>query len=66
MNVIAPMRSGGLGGMDFEEFFEREFTRLLRAVYLVTGDRYEAEEIAQEAMARACQDWPRVLLGGER
>jgi DNA-directed RNA polymerase specialized sigma24 family protein len=32
----------------FEGFFEAEHPRLLRALYLVTGDSHEAEEVMQE------------------
>ncbi len=33
----------------FEEFFELERNRLFGLLVLVTGDRYEAEEVAQDA-----------------
>ena len=32
----------------FEAFFEKERVRLLRALYLLTGNREEAEEVLQE------------------
>ena len=38
---------------DFESFFQAEYPRLLRALYLVCGSRYEAEELAQDAFVRA-------------
>jgi RNA polymerase sigma factor (sigma-70 family) len=44
----------------FEAFFEGEYTRLARAVYLMTGDALESEDIAQEAMARLYERWDRV------
>ena len=46
--------------LGFDEFFERESLRLGRAIYLVTGDRDEAEDIVQEALARAYERWDRV------
>jgi RNA polymerase sigma factor (sigma-70 family) len=42
------------------EFCEREFPHLVGAVALYCGDVAVAEEIAQEALARACRYWPRV------
>jgi RNA polymerase sigma-70 factor, ECF subfamily len=44
----------------FEDFFHANYERLLRAMYLATGDRYEAEELAQDAMARVLERWDRV------
>jgi RNA polymerase sigma-70 factor (ECF subfamily) len=35
-------------------------TRLLRALYLVTGSRQEAEELTQEAFLKVWERWPRV------
>jgi RNA polymerase sigma-70 factor (ECF subfamily) len=46
--------------MDFETFFRDEGLSLGRALYLLTGDRSEAEELLQEAMARAYERWDRV------
>jgi len=45
---------------DFEGFFEAEYERLLRAMFLVSGDPNEAEDLAQGAMARAFEHWDRV------
>jgi RNA polymerase sigma-70 factor, ECF subfamily len=45
---------------DFETFFEAEYERLLRAMFLVSGDRSEAEDLAQGAMAKAFEHWDRV------
>jgi RNA polymerase sigma-70 factor (sigma-E family) len=44
----------------FEAFFEANFERLLRAVYLVTGNRGEAEDLAQEAFVKVLERWDRV------
>src|SRR5437588_10404862 len=46
---------------DFESFFQAEYPRLLRALYLVCGSRYEAEELAQDAFVRAYERWTLVL-----
>jgi RNA polymerase sigma factor (sigma-70 family) len=47
-------------GLDFEEFFRQEYPGLARALVLLVLDRQEAEELAQEAMARAYERWDRV------
>ena len=44
----------------FEEFFLIEHERLFRALYLLTGDRHEADDLAQEALLRAYERWDRV------
>ena len=44
----------------FEGFFEAEYARLARALYLVTGDPSEAEDVAQEAMVRVYERWDQV------
>jgi RNA polymerase sigma-70 factor (ECF subfamily) len=46
--------------LDFEEFFRGQFPGLVRALYLLVPDRSEAEELAQEAMARVFERWDRV------
>ena len=45
---------------DFTEFFRARYEPFLRAMYLVTGDRYEAEELAQDTFVKACERWDRV------
>jgi RNA polymerase sigma factor (sigma-70 family) len=47
-------------GLDFEAFFQAEYPRLVRALYLVTTDQPEAEDLVQEAMTRAYERWTRV------
>lgn len=46
--------------LEFEEFFRAEYSGLVRAFYVLTADQAEAEELAQEAMARAYERWDRV------
>lgn len=41
----------------FEDFFAECYEPLLRALYLVTGDSHEAEDLAQEACFRVYQRW---------
>jgi RNA polymerase sigma-70 factor (sigma-E family) len=44
----------------FEGFFDEHYERLLRVLYLSTGDRHEAEDLAQEAFLRVYERWDRV------
>ena len=44
----------------FDEFVRAQHVRLFAAMCLVTGDRYEAEEVAQEAFVRVFERWNKV------
>lgn len=46
--------------LDFERFFDREKGRLFRALCLVTRNRFEAEELAQDAFLAVYERWDRV------
>ena len=50
------------GTEPFEAFFERERDGLFGALVLMTGDRSEAEEIAQDAFLAVWERWDRVHL----
>lgn len=50
----------------FEEFFELERDRVCDLLTLVTGDRSEAEEIAQDAFVAVWERWDRVQLMDNR
>jgi RNA polymerase sigma-70 factor, ECF subfamily len=45
----------------FEDFFLAEHERLFQALFLLTGDRHEADDLAQEAFLRAYERWDRVV-----
>jgi RNA polymerase sigma-70 factor (ECF subfamily) len=45
---------------DFDGFYAAVFARLVGQLALVTGDPHEAEDVVQEAMARAASRWPRL------
>lgn len=45
---------------ELDTFCAIEYPRLVRALDLYTGDRAIAEDLAQEALVRACQRWRRV------
>jgi RNA polymerase sigma-70 factor (ECF subfamily) len=52
---------GWVGGpLGFEAFFEENRARLFGALCLVTGNRHEAEEIAQDAFLKLWERWDRV------
>lgn len=44
----------------FESFFTVESERLVRAMYLLTGDKQEAEDLSQEAMLRVFERWDEI------
>ena len=44
----------------FEHFFRDEYPRLVPMLHALTGDRQRAEDLAQEALAKAQRDWERV------
>jgi RNA polymerase sigma-70 factor, ECF subfamily len=46
----------------FEDFVLQNHERLFGALCLLTNDRYEAEEIAQDAFVRILERWDRVRL----
>jgi RNA polymerase sigma-70 factor (ECF subfamily) len=52
--------AAGAPALAFEDFFHREHHRLFAALCLTTGDRHEAEEIAQDAFLRVLERWDRV------
>ena len=45
---------------DFDSFYAAVFARLVGQLALVTGDPHEAEDVVQEAMARAASRWARL------
>lgn len=52
--------SGAWEGGAFPTFFEFEYERMMKTLTLACGDRHVAEELTQEAMARAFEHWDRV------
>jgi RNA polymerase sigma-70 factor (ECF subfamily) len=44
----------------FHAFFTAHYDRLARALFLLSGDAGEAEDLAQEAMVRVYERWSRV------
>ncbi len=52
--------TGAQSAPAFEEFFRSVYPSLARGLLLLTGDPGEAEDLAQEALARAYERWDRV------
>jgi RNA polymerase sigma factor (sigma-70 family) len=46
--------------LTFEDFFVAEHDRLFKALFMLTGKREEADDLAQEALLRAYGRWDRV------
>jgi RNA polymerase sigma factor (sigma-70 family) len=46
--------------LSFDAFFDAEALTLFRRMCLVTGDRYEAEELVQDAFLALFERWDRV------
>jgi DNA-directed RNA polymerase specialized sigma24 family protein len=65
IGLVTAAASGVLSNMpvateDFGEFYHASYGRVVALVAGVVGDRHQAEDIAQEAFARALTRWPRV------
>ncbi|MDP9299978.1 MAG: sigma-70 family RNA polymerase sigma factor [Actinomycetota bacterium] len=56
LEIVTPL----VDGPAFESFFRAEYGRLCEALYLLTRDPFEAEELAQETMTRVLERWDRV------
>jgi RNA polymerase sigma-70 factor (ECF subfamily) len=44
----------------FDEFYRTEWSRVLGLVYALSGSKWAAEDVTQEAFLRAHRDWERV------
>ena len=55
-----PPRTELRAPLDFETFFAEQRRGLHSALWLVTRDRHEAEEIAQDAFLKLWEHWERV------
>lgn len=51
---------GAAIGMLFDDFFRSEYPRLVPMLHGVVGDRGQAEDLAQEALAIAQREWDKV------
>jgi RNA polymerase sigma factor (sigma-70 family) len=61
--LAAGAQISGAGALrDFETFFADHRTHLFRALWLVTRNRHEAEDLAQEAFVKVWERWGSVGL----
>ena len=51
-------KDGGTDGFDL--FMAERWPRLVRSAYLLTGDRHDAEDLAQAALVKIFSSWNRV------
>jgi RNA polymerase sigma-70 factor (ECF subfamily) len=59
---VEPAEEAGVSetAPSFEEFYEATCRSLFTALCLVTGNRFEAEEIAQDSFVRVFERWDRI------
>ena len=68
---MSAMKDGALGGQiadpsilrvaeSFEEFYEREYPNMLKLAYALSGNRWAAEEIAQDGFLSAHRHWKKI------
>lgn len=65
LHLVSDSASGDRAGLiartsDFEELVQAEHSRLYGALWLITRDRGEAEDVMQEAFLRVWERWDRV------
>ena len=48
------------GSLTFEDLFAEQHERLYRALYLIVGNRHEAEELMQDAFVKVLERWDRI------
>jgi RNA polymerase sigma-70 factor, ECF subfamily len=61
---IATEARPGEPSLEFEAFFLEHHEQLFRALWLVTRNRHEAEEVMQDAFVRLLERWPSVQAAG--
>jgi len=55
--VSLPTEEGVGAGARFDVFFEEERERVFKALYFVTGNKHDAEELTQEAFLKLWERW---------
>jgi RNA polymerase sigma-70 factor (ECF subfamily) len=51
---------GSAAHADFDDFYQGCYSRIVTLVAVLLGDQHEAQDVAQEAFARALGRWPRL------
>lgn len=46
--------------LSFSEFYRLEYSRVVGFAFVLSGDRWRAEDLAQDAFAAAHRDWDRI------
>jgi RNA polymerase sigma-70 factor, ECF subfamily len=59
-DVAGALRVAADGPPSFDAFYGEHFDRIYTALFPVTGNRHEAEEIAQESFLRVFERWDHV------
>ena len=52
--------AGAEASVRFDAFFQEEHERLFKALYFVTGDRRDAEELMQDAFLKLWERWDQI------
>ncbi len=60
MSIVAHQMPRAGVAADFTAFFQAGYERLFQTLFLMCGNKGDAEDLAQEAMARAFERWDRV------
>lgn len=60
MKELETLRDGSPLVASFDDFYKREFARIVNVAYALSGSRLAAEDLAQEAMVAAYRQWDRV------
>ncbi len=60
--ITVPVEAAGVpeAELDFESFFRAQSTTLFRRLWLITGNRAEAEDIMQDAFLKLWERWDRM------
>lgn len=68
MDVLSQSQAPAVRDPDaeFAAFFDAAYAGLVRSLFVVTGNKLEAEDLVQEAMARAYERWRRVSTMSSR
>lgn len=62
--MVSPDVRSPEGAQGFERFVQSRSVVLLRAAYLLTGDRHLAEDLLQDCLTRVAQHWDSVAREG--
>jgi RNA polymerase sigma-70 factor (ECF subfamily) len=58
--LTAVTEPGRVEAVDFDDFYAREYGRIVALAFALTGDRDAAEDAAQDAFLAAHRDWDRI------